>query len=74
MVIETYERRKKEVVPESSGTVFFSLAKLLKERDMFGKPIPAFNVRGKSKVNSMAGGLISLIIMIIMFLYSTLKF
>ena len=41
--------------------------------DMFGAPLPAFNLNGKEKVRTYGGGCMSLSIIYVTFLYATLK-
>ena len=42
--------------------------------DFFQKPLPMFNIKGRSTVPSLSGGLISLLIIIVIGLYSAVKF
>ena len=42
--------------------------------DRFGQPIPAFNMKGKDKVNTIAGGFFSIILFMTLFMYSSFKF
>ena len=46
---------------------------LLKKVDMFELDLPTFNLKGKSKVASVCGGLVSVVIITIMLLYSGIK-
>ena len=41
--------------------------------DMFGAPLPSFNLKGKEKVRTYGGGCMSLSIIYVTFLYATLK-
>ena len=41
--------------------------------DIFGKAVPAFNIKGRGKVDTVCGGLASLFIIYITFLYASLK-
>ena len=41
--------------------------------DSFGKEVPSFNLRGQEKVNTIVGGFVSILILIIIFLYANLK-
>ena len=36
--------------------------------------MPTFNIKGKDRVNTLVGGVLSLIIYMVIFMYSTLKF
>ena len=41
---------------------------------MFGAALPTFNIGGKTKTSSHFGGCVSLLVMLLTFLFSTLKF
>ena len=41
--------------------------------DMFGQALPTFNLRGEDKVNTTCGGVASLIIIYITFMFASLK-
>ena len=47
---------------------------LLKRIDVFGKPLPTFNMNGDTQVHTMTGGLLTFFITIIILTYGTLKF
>ena len=49
------------------------LHSVLKKFDMFGKPLPTFNLKGQISVHTMAGGLLTFAIMIVILIYSTIK-
>ena len=51
----------------------FSSGKALKSLDFFSKPIPAFNIRGKTKLSSPGGTFVSLVVIAVMFLYTMTK-
>ena len=40
---------------------------------MFGKPIPAFNIKGENSVKSLAGGCLTISIMTLVFTYAVIK-
>ena len=42
--------------------------------DVFGEPLPNFNIRGEDRVNTIAGGFLSMILYGVVLLYSTVKF
>ena len=42
--------------------------------DMFGKPVPAFNIKGKTSVTSRMGGCASLLIIILSLSMAAVKF
>ena len=46
----------------------------LKKIDAFGKELPHFNIKGKERVNSIIGGLCTLMLLMTVSMYSTLKF
>ena len=41
--------------------------------DMFGTPLPSFNIQGEDQVRTHCGGCVSLLIMYVTFLFATLK-
>lgn len=51
----------------------FGMPRILKELDMFGGPLPTFNIRGKSIVQTHAGGLVSLAILITTLFFAAFK-
>ena len=51
-----------------------SISSNLKRLDLFGANIPQFRLRTKSKVNSAAGGCLTLITTYVIFLFALLKF
>ena len=52
---------------------FFGPPEMLKTLDMFGAPLPAFNVRGENAIRTHCGGCVSLLIMYVTFIFATLK-
>ena len=40
---------------------------------MFGKPIPAFNIKGENSIKSLAGGCMTITIMMLVFAYAIIK-
>ena len=52
----------------------WSVRSFLRECDIFGQPIPAFNIRGKDKVKTAWGGILSAIIMTISLGYAIVNF
>ena len=42
--------------------------------DMFGQKIPSFNLKGKDTVYTLAGALMSLLILIVLSLFASIKF
>ena len=49
------------------------MPKMLLTLDQFGAPLPGFNVHGEDSVRTYCGGLVSLLIMLLAFLFATLK-
>ena len=52
---------------------YLGLPRMLLTLDMFGSPLPAFNVRGEQSVRTHCGGCVSLLIMYLTFIFATLK-
>ena len=52
----------------------YSVRSFLRECDIFGHPIPAFNIKGKDKVKTAIGGILSAIIMTITLGYTIVNF
>ena len=46
---------------------------VFKQIDSFAKEVPSFNLRGQEKVNTIVGGFVTILILIIIFLYANLK-
>ena len=46
---------------------------LLKKFDIFGKPLPLFNLKGEVTVHTLAGGVLTFIIIVVVLIYSTIK-
>ena len=44
---------------------------VLEEIDAFGEPIPVFNVRGKTSVQTHIGGVVTILIAIVVLVYAT---
>ena len=47
---------------------------MVESLDMFTQDLPGFNIKGRTKVASVCGAVMSLAIIVIMLLYATLKF
>lgn len=62
-------KRKPKPFSKSRWNVLNFLAKF----DLFGEPIPAFNVRGKDKVKTPPGGILSTIIITISLGFAIIK-
>ena len=53
---------------------YFSIVSLFEKADLFERPLPSFNVRGRDSVPSCAGGLMSMVAMTVLLVYSLMKF
>ena len=42
--------------------------------DLFKQPLPGFNIRGRTNVSSIPGGIVSLFMLLILLFYAALKF
>ena len=42
--------------------------------DAFGWSLPTFNIKGSDRVDTIAGGIFSIVLYMVVFMYSTLKF
>ena len=42
--------------------------------DYFGYDLPNFNIKGSEKINTIAGGIFSLVLFMVVFMYGALKF
>ena len=49
------------------------LHSLLRSFDIFGKPLPSFNLKGQSSVHTMIGGVVTFCIFVVILIYSTMK-
>ena len=49
------------------------MPKFLKSVDMFGAPVPNFNMRGRAEVKTSCGACISMVIFILTLLFGMLK-
>ena len=58
----------------SSYTARFRLRNTLDAIDIFRKPLPNFNMRGRTSVPTVCGAIVTFTIIIIVLLYSTIKF
>ena len=54
-------------------TADITVASVLKRIDIFGKPLPGFNVKGSDVVNTIVGGFTTIIIAGIVLIYATTK-
>jgi len=45
----------------------------LKQLDLFEVPLPAFNLRGQESIRTSAGGIVSLVIMLVTFMFASIK-
>ena len=49
------------------------MGRVLPKIDTFGANIPTFNLRGKTQVHTLAGGVLTFVITVIMLVYATIK-
>ena len=54
-------------------TAALDVKSVLKRFDIFGKPLPGFNIKGNDQVNTIAGGISSILIFGIVLIYATTK-
>ena len=47
---------------------------VLKKIDIFGQPLPAFNLKGQTEIPTLTGGLCTFIIFCVFIAYGSLKF
>ena len=47
---------------------------VLKKIDVFGEPLPAFNVKGETVITTLTGGIVTFLMIIIFLTYGSLKF
>lgn len=51
----------------------FHLQGLLEKIDIFGAPLPAFNIKGTTVVHTVSGGLTTFLIIVVMLAYASIK-
>ena len=51
----------------------WKLHNLLINMDVFGKSLPAFNLKGQPIVHTMTGGIITFVIVVVMLIYASIK-
>lgn len=59
---------------EEKRSLGYGLGTHLSKIDMFDTPIPGFNINGKGKLRTAAGGLISFVILYVSLMFASLKF
>ena len=47
---------------------------VLKKIDIFGQPLPTFNLKGETAIPTLTGGIVTFLILIVFLAYSCLKF
>ena len=67
------ENKYKPQSEQQKPIMQFGFPKMLLTLDQFGAPLPGFNVKGEDSVRTYCGGLVSLLIMLLAFLFATLK-
>ena len=55
------------------GGASWSVGNTMRDIDDFGKEIPAFNMRGENRVNSVFGGVVTTIILTLALIYASVK-
>ena len=58
----------------STRSVGIGLPKMLIKSDMFPAPLPHFNIKGKAGIKTYFGGMVSIIINYLFFLFAVVKF
>ena len=71
--VESTQQIQKSSRGAGMGTQFFKLFDFVKGVDMFGAPLPSLNISGEATINSHCGGIISLLITYLTFLFAMLK-
>ena len=56
-----------------SGGASWSVGNRMRDIDGFGKEIPAFNLKGENRVNSVFGGVVTTIILTLTLIYASMK-
>ena len=51
----------------------WKIGTLVKKIDLFGKEVPSFNLKGETKINTLFGGLITVIVLACTLAYAILK-
>ena len=59
---------------QPAGGSFLGVPNMLYTLDMYGEPLPFFNMGGQTKVRTAFGGIISLVIFSMLFMFGMLKF
>ena len=57
-----------------SEAIYSGIKRALKQVDIFGRPVPTFNLYGKEKIKTISGGVVSLLIPIIVLFFACFKF
>ena len=58
----------------NTGSSRYQAINILKGMDMFGRPMPGFNLKGAKQVNSLLGSLCTLMSFFILIMYASAKF
>ena len=64
---------KKSNAPSKVSTAWH-MPNVLKKIDIFGEPLPGFNVKGETAIPTLTGGICTFLIIIIFISYGSLKF
>ena len=52
----------------------FNIFYFIKKVDIFGEPIPDFNLAGRDVIKTTYGALISIVVLVITFMYGSMKY
>ena len=67
--MKPYKILRKNLKPSAKG-----MTKTFERLDAFGEPLPSFNIKGKTRVHSLTGGLCTLILIFVILSYASVKF
>ena len=66
---------KRKTGPNSNiGSSRFKILNTIKSMDIFGRPMPGFNIKGTKQVHSLLGSVCTLMIFITVLMYASAKF
>ena len=66
-----YLTNRRPTSKQSQSKPHWHVKNVIREQDSFAKEVPSFTMDGQSKVNTTIGGLLSLAILTLTFLYAT---
>ena len=66
---------KRQTGPNNNnGSSHYEVVNMIKEIDMFARPMPGFNLKGVKSVNSLLGTICTLMIFLCLIIYASAKF